>query len=335
MKLLCITQYDERGASSRCRVYQYLPHLATRGIQAEVLSRFPSLTELGRRAAGVDAVLIQKRVPSLLQLLLLCRRGSRLLFDFDDAIWLRSASAGKPVRPARWQKRLRLAAALRLADQIIAGNDYLATYARRWTSRVTILPTPVDLDYYGAAGIRPSAVRSDSSLPLLGWVGHPSTLGYLRRLEPVLGALARRYPGLRLRVVCSEPYESAAIPVENITWSLEEEVANLRGFDIGLMPLEDDLWARGKCAYKALQYMAVGTPVVCSPVGMNRDVIQKDENGLLAGDLTGWEKQVARLIESPELRQRLGAAGRQTVEERYSLAALAPRLAALLEGVRE
>jgi glycosyltransferase involved in cell wall biosynthesis len=112
-------------------------------------------------------------------------------------------------------------------------------------------------------------------------------------------------------------------------------VSNLQGFDIGLMPLEDDPWARGKCAYKALQYMAVGTPVVCSPVGMNCEVVQEDETGLLAADLDAWERQIARLIDSPELRERLGAAGRRTVEERYSLAALAPRLAALLEGVRE
>jgi len=127
---------------------------------------------------------------------------------------------------------------------------------------------------------------SDTPSPLcLGWVGHSSTLGYLRRLEPALAGLARRYPELRLRVVCSEPYKSEAIPVENVAWSLAEEVANLRSLDIGLMPLDDDPWARGKCGYKALQYMAVGAPVVCSPVGMNVDIVQEGENGLLASDL--------------------------------------------------
>jgi glycosyltransferase involved in cell wall biosynthesis len=341
MKVLFITQYDERGASSRCRVYQYLPLLAARGIEGEVTPRFPPFPELWRRAGAVDAVFLQKRVPSIPQLLVLRRRAPRLLFDFDDAIWLRSASAGPKARPARLRKRLRLAAALRLSDQVIAGNDYLAAYARRWNPRVAVLPTPVDLDYDGDMILQPADSRSDSSLvtghsslPSLGWVGHPSTLGYLRRLEPALGALAQRYPGLRLRVVCSEPYESAAIPVENVPWSLEQEVTNLRGFEIGLMPLEDDPWARGKCAYKALQYMAVGTPVVCSPVGMNLEVIQEGENGLLAGDLDAWERQLSRLIESPELRARLGAAGRRTVEQRYSLATLVPRLAERLSGMR-
>jgi glycosyltransferase involved in cell wall biosynthesis len=163
-------------------------------------------------------------------------------------------------------------------------------------------------------------------------VGHADNLCYLRRLEPVFGALARRFPGLVLRVVCSEPYESGALPVENVPWTLEQEVCNLRAMDIGLMPLEDDPWTRGKCGYKALQYMAVGVPVVCSPVGMNVEIIHEGENGLLAADGSDWERQLARLIESAELRQRLGAAGRRSVKEQYSLAVLAERLAEMLNG---
>jgi glycosyltransferase involved in cell wall biosynthesis len=347
VKVLFITQYDERGASSRCRVYQYLPSLASRGIEGEVLPRFPAARELWRRAGAADAVFLQKRVPSLTRLLLLRGRAPRLLFDFDDAIWLRGASGGK-VRPAPLRKRLRLAATLRLSNRVIAGNEYLAAYARRWTPRVTVLPTPVDTEYYrrdqgsGARGQGPASeltssghqVITPSSLRL-GWVGHPSTLGYLRRLEPALAGLARRYPELRLRVVCSEPYESEAIPVENVPWALAEEAANLRSLDIGLMPLDDDPWARGKCGYKALQYMAVGVPVVCSPVGMNVNIIQEGENGLLASDPDAWERQISRLVESSELRQRLGAAGQRSVEQNYSLTLMAERLADLIAGMRD
>jgi glycosyltransferase involved in cell wall biosynthesis len=240
------------------------------------------------------------------------------------------------VRPAVLRKRVRLTAMLRMADGVVAGNEYLAAYARRWNPRVTVLPTPIDAEYYSGPwavgrGQSDESSRSTAHGPLrLGWVGHPDNLGYLRRLEPVFGALAKRFPGLALRVVCSEPYESRAIPVENVPWTLAEEVANLRALDIGIMPLEDDPWARGKCAYKALQYMAVGVPVVCSPVGMNVDIITEGENGLLAADLDAWERQLALLIESPELRQRLGAAGRRTVEEQYSLTVMAERLTALL-----
>ncbi len=324
MRILFLTQYDERGASSRCRVYQYLPHLARHGIEGEIIPRLPSVAEMWRRAGAADVVFLQKRVPSLTRLLAL-RRAHRLWFDFDDAIWLRRAADGT-VRPAAARKRLRLAATLRLSHGVIAGNDYLAAYARRWNRNVALLPTPIDLDYYTPH----SASRPPPSAPQLGWVGHPDNLGYLRPLEPVFAALCRRFPGLALRVVCSEPYESGSIPVENVLWSLAEEVANLRALDIGLMPLEEDPWTRGKCGYKALQYMAAGVPVVCSPVGMNTEIVTDGENGLLAAGPADWERQIARLIAAPELRHRLGAAGRRSVEEHYSLAVMAERLAGLL-----
>jgi glycosyltransferase involved in cell wall biosynthesis len=363
--LLFLTQYDERGASSRCRVYQYLPHLAARGIESEVIPRLPSMAELWRQARAVDGVFLQKRVPSLPRLLAL-RRARRLWFDFDDAIWLRREADGR-VRRATARKRLRLAATLRLADGVVAGNEYLAAYARRWSRRVDVLPTPIDLDYYrsshriadsgqqsaggeeeligagakgGGTGVRALDHEHEQSptpntqhpTPTLGWVGHPDNLCYLQRLEPAFAALARRFSGLTLRVVCSEPFRSEAIRVENVPWSLEEEIANLRSFEIGLMPLEDDAWTQGKCGYKALQYMAVGVPVVCSPVGMNRDIVKEAENGLLAVEPADWERQLARLIESSELRQRLGAAGRRSVEQHYSLTVMAERLAGLLMG---
>jgi glycosyltransferase involved in cell wall biosynthesis len=161
-------------------------------------------------------------------------------------------------------------------------------------------------------------------------VGHPTNLHYLRSLEPALANLARRYAHLTLRVVCSEPFESAVIPVENVRWSLEDEVANFRALDIGLMPLDDDPWTRGKCGYKALQYMAAGVPVVCSPVGMNVEIVTEGKTGLLAGDLSGWERQIARLVDCPALRQRLGVAGQDAALRDYSLSRMAPRLATLL-----
>jgi hypothetical protein len=344
MKLLCLTRYNEVGASTRCRVYQYLPYLASQGIDTEILPRIPPAAALWRRARAVDAVLVQKRLPTLAKTVLLRRRASALLFDFDDAIWLRRRRDNTVCR-ASARTRLRLAAVLRLSDQVIAGNEYLAAYARRWNRRVAVLPTPVDGEYYGGgqssgqwsvvSGQSDSRTLTTDHWPpttavRLGWVGDGSNLSYLRRLEPALAALARRYAGLSLRVISSTPFESTAIPVENIPWSLPDEVANLRSFDIGLMPLEDDPWTRGKCGYKALQYMAVGIPVVCSPVGMNVEIVTEGETGLLADDLAAWERQLSRLIDSPALRQQLGAAGEQEVLQNYSLRAMAPRLASLL-----
>lgn len=335
MRVLFLTRYNEQGASSRCRVYQYLPSLAACDIRGEVIHWMPSSAELGQRAGAVDAVFLQKRVPPLAQLLLLRRRSPYLLFDFDDAIWLRRRR-DNTVCSASPRTRLRLAMALRLVDRVIAGNEYLASYARRWSRCVTVLSTPIDEEYYdparadsGSRGLPAGGSGTPASV-CLGWVGHPSNLTYLRRIEPALASLARRYQGLTLRVICSDPFDSVVIPVDNIPWSLSEEVANLRGIDIGLMPLEDDAWTRGKCGYKALQYLAAGIPAVCSPVGMNAQIITEGETGLLAADLPDWEQQIARLILSPALRERLGAAGREAALQDYSLERLAPRLAQLL-----
>jgi glycosyltransferase involved in cell wall biosynthesis len=338
MKVLFFTRYNGQGASSRCRVYQYLPRLAACDIESEVVPWAPAAGEIEQRAGAVDAVFLQKRVPTLGNLLRLRRRAAYLLFDFDDALWLRRRR-DNTVCKASPRTRLRLAATLRLVDQVIAGNEYLASYTRRWNRRVAVLPTPIDGEYYSSDLVAtpgnscaPANNTLSSSNLCLGWVGHPSNLPYLRRLEPVLATLARRFPALKLRVVCSEPFECAAIPVENIPWSLADEVANLRRLDIGLMPLDYDSWTRGKCGYKALQYMAVGVPVVCSPVGMNVEIVQQGQTGLLAADLDDWERQLTLLVNAPDLRQRLGAGGQRAVLRDYSLARMAPRLADILRA---
>lgn len=171
MRVLFLTSSDERRASSRCRVYQYLPHLAARGIEGDLVSWRPAAAELWRRANTADAVFLQKRVFSVAKLLLLRQRVPRLLFDFDDAIWLRRGSDGA-VPPAPLLQRLRLATTLRLADGVVAGNEYLAAYARRWNPHVVILPTPIDGDYYaaGIVGYPPVVPPQDVPCALAGWV---------------------------------------------------------------------------------------------------------------------------------------------------------------------
>jgi glycosyltransferase involved in cell wall biosynthesis len=347
MRVLFLTQFDERGASSRCRVYQYLPGLRERGIEASALPQMPPARELARLARDVDAVCVQKRRLPLAHLLHLRRAAAALLFDFDDAIWLQRRP-DRSVRPAPAVKRLRLAAILRLSHRVIAGNRYLEAYARRFSRSVTVLPTPVDLGRFAPAlGSRlsalgeagPSQPRAESGEPRaavrLGWVGHADNLVYLRDLEPVFRSLAREFPELTLRVVSSQPYRESALPVENVTWSLDQESACFGGFDVGLMPLSDDPWSRGKCAYKALEYMAAGLPAVCSPVGMTREVVRDGETGFLAGDPAAWEDALRRLIRDPALRARMGEAGRAAVGECYSLPLMADRLTGELDRLRD
>lgn len=347
MRVLFLTQFDERGASSRCRVYQYLPALRERGIEASALPQMPPARELARLARGVDAVCVQKRRLPLVHLLHLRRAATALLFDFDDAIWLQRRP-GRGVRPAPAVKRLRLAAILRLCDRVIAGNCYLEAYARRFSHSVTVLPTPVDLSRFAPApgsGLRAPSESSPvhpgarslepGAAVRLGWVGHADNLVYLRDLEPVFRSLVREFPELTLRVVSSQAYRESALPVENVIWSLEQESACFGGFDVGLMPLSDDAWSRGKCAYKALEYMAAGLPAVCSPVGMNQEVVRDGETGFLAGDLAAWEDALRRLIRDPALRARMGEAGRAAVAARYSLPLMTDRLTRELVRLRD
>ena len=334
MRALFLAELGPESAASRCRVFQYLPALAREGIEAEVVAGMPSWRTLASKAAAADVVVLQRRALPAARLALLHSRARRLVFDLDDAIWLRRRRGDGAVVPVRLPRRLRLDATVRIADGVVAGNDYLAAWARARNARaaISVLATPVDVDRFGDGGAGATDVPADGRLRL-GWVGGGDNLVYLRRIEPALAALHARDPGVVLRVVSNRRFETSAIPVENVPWSLEREVENLRAAQIGLMPLDDDPWTRGKCAYKALQFMAAGVPVVCSPVGMARDVVADGRTGFLCADGAAWESALRSLASSPELRARVGAAGRAFAAREYALANLAPRLAAFLRRV--
>jgi len=169
-------------------------------------------------------------------------------------------------------------------------------------------------------------------VPVIGWSGSYSTVQHLDTLRSGLQRLAREVP-FRLRVIGTPKYELDGVDVEALPWRSETEVADLQRMDIGIMPLPDDKWSKGKCGLKALQYMALGIPTICSPVGVNTDIIQDGENGFIAGGEDEWVDKLARLLRSPELRRRLGLAGRSTVEARYSARVQAPRVYRIFESV--
>jgi glycosyltransferase involved in cell wall biosynthesis len=253
--------------------------------------------------------------------------GSRtpVVFDFDDAIF------ESYVSPSNGYLSLlkcpgKTAAICRLSSHVIAGNPYLADYARRFNECVTLVPTTIDTDAY-----RPAATTSQP-VPVVGWSGSHSTIQHLRVLDTALQRLAARLP-FRLRVIGAADYELKGVEVAATPWSADTEIADLSGIDVGIMPLPDDRWSRGKCGLKALQYMALGIPAVCSPVGVNRDIIAGGENGLLAASEDEWVNALERLLTSATLRQRLGAAGRATVEARYSAAVHVPVVRDLFEDV--
>ncbi|RMF50685.1 MAG: glycosyltransferase, partial [Bacteroidetes bacterium] len=249
-----------------------------------------------------------------------------LLLDFDDAIWLPAASEAH--RAFAWLKNpQKLHTLLRLAKVVTVCNDFLAAYARQYASDVRIIPTTIDTDLY-----RPRP-KPPSDTVVVGWSGSLTTLAHFRLVEPALAILRKRYGArVRFRLLGVPHYQNPSLGIESLPWRPETEVDDLTEIDIGLMPLPDEPWSRGKCALKALQYMALGIPPVVSPVGMNRQVVQEGVNGLWASTLDEWVEKVSWLIERPEERQRLGAAARHTVQAAYSVHANAPKYLAAFQA---
>jgi glycosyltransferase involved in cell wall biosynthesis len=348
-RLLVLAPAPTSAASTRFRLEQYFPALRAAGI--EPLLR-PFLDEdgfsllyrrghrtgkaaaatraLGRRlrdvvdAAGADAVLIHREAllvgPPIIEWLIGRALRCPILFDLDDAVWVPYAS---PTYGAMLSRLLKAPAKtyfnLRVARHVIAGNAYIADFARQYNPRVDIVPTVVDTDLY-----RP-APRPRREVPVVGWIGTHSSAQYLRAIVPALQELARRRRFV-LRVIGAE-LEAPGVPLEIVPWSLAREVADFQELDIGLYPLVEDPWSVGKSGFKAVQYMACGVATVASAVGVTKEMIRDGENGLLVGqDPQEWVTALTRLIDDEGLHRRVVDAGRRDAVARWSVAAHASRL---------
>jgi len=248
---------------------------------------------------SADVVILHQIKLSALEARLIASLSRHRIFDVDDAIYVRKPRRlGEPVNDSIWRRR-KFDATCRWSDVVAAGNDVLAT--------------SIDASAYRAT----TAMPDDP--PTIAWIGSPENLIYLEMIRPALARLATRHPALRLRVICSEFPDWPEITIERVAWSSQTEAASLATAHIGIMPLTDDEWARGKCAFKLLQYMAASLPCVASPVGANTEAVIDGLNGFHARDNDQWERALGRLIDSPPLRLQLGAAGRVHVEQRFSL----------------
>ena len=327
----------------RFRIEQWKPHLEAEGISVDLrpfadagllrvlhqrghlpAKSFGMLKAFAGRARdavdlrGYDAVLVHRAAalagPALIERL--AARTRPLIFDFDDAIYrLHSSDAN------RWTSRLKFpgktATLCRVSRHVVAGNDYLGEYARRFNANVTVIPSSIDTDSY-----RPRTRSSRDGRLLMGWMGSSTSQTYLEMFAPVLKRVLDGQP-LELLVVSDREPVLPGVPHRWRAWSRERETADLEEFDIGIMPMPDDEWARGKCSMKALQYMGMGVPAVCSAVGANKEVVEHGRNGFLAETPDDWRTAIETLIRDPALRQRMGEAGRRTVEARYSMRASA------------
>jgi glycosyltransferase involved in cell wall biosynthesis len=348
MKILLLTRYGRLGASSRLRAYQYLPYLQSKGLEITTLPllgdyyqedlnlRRPRrwgriaaayLLRLLRLASSAtyDLVWIESELfpwlPAVAERLL---SGLRIPYvvEYDDPIYHRYDL--HPSRIVRLLLGKKIDVIMRGASTVIVGNDYLGQRAgAAGARRVERLPTVVDLERYPATSPR------DEALFTVGWIGSSSTVKYLSAIGPVLANFCRDHHA-RLVVVGAREAELEGVQAKFRPWSEATEVEDILSFDVGIMPLADEPLARGKCGYKLIQYMACALPVIASPVGVNQGIVEHGVNGFLASTDQEWRSALETLFAAPDLRARMGSAGRRKVELSYCTRVTAPILAAIL-----
>jgi glycosyltransferase involved in cell wall biosynthesis len=280
-----------------------------------------------------DVVVVQKGLTSLNVIGLekiIKGCSKRIIFDFDDAVF--GLTQVLPRALSFLQDRNQTSRIMACSDAVIAGNAFLADFARRYNNNVCIIPTAIDVDVYTPL----KKNRESNSKTVIGWSGSSSTNRYVNKLIPVLNVLGRDF-SFGFKIISNDlsgiqlEKLDRKIDCEFIPWDHRTEVSDLRGIDIGTMPLEKDAWSNGKCGLKALQYMALSIPAVCSPVGVNKEIIDDKENGYLPDNEDSWINTLSLLLRSEDLRRKTGQLGRKTVEERYSLRVNAPKLKRVIE----
>ncbi len=351
MRVLFLTQSAEACPASRYRVYQYLPHLKSAGVEVRVspaiparhyhrvyqsqssLKKIPYFLKAGLRRLlaapryrRYDVVYFQQwtfpRVYPIVELAA-ARMNPHMVFDMDEPLYVRPARQGRSMADILAPER-NVSRILKAASHVVVGNQYLREFAASHNPNTHVVPTSIDTERYAPRG------SYDHPPPMvLGWIGSFTTTVYLDLIRGVVRALARKYP-LIFRVIGSNYFVDSVL-CQSRPWSYSTEVAEVRWFDIGVMPLGNDPWSRGKSACKALQYMAAAVPAVCTANEVTSSLITDGENGFLASNPDEWYEKLAALIEDAGLRRRIGMEGRETVERDYSLKGTVPKLIRVLE----
>lgn len=397
--ILFLTKYSRMGASSRYRSWQYLPALEAKGIRCDVSPLFNDnylkhLYSYGRVTIADLTGALKRRLEALLKVVkydllwleyelfpylpaifeeIIAAIAIPYVVDYDDALFHQY-----DCHRNLWVRQIlgtKIAVVMRNSRLVIAGNNYLADYARKaGANQVDIVPTVVDLSRYllkanssdsellapdlhlpvkrtsrllyrgdNTTGETPALTnycdRSElartapvaPSIFTIGWIGSPSTSKYLQEIAPALAEVCRNGRG-RVALIGAGEVDLPGVPVVRLPWSEDTEVANMQKFDVGIMPLVDRPWERGKCGFKLIQYMACSLPVVASPVGVNSEIVEPDVNGFLAITTRDWVRTLTELRDRPDLRDKMGRAGRKKVESRYCLQVTAPRLVSILQG---
>lgn len=346
MKVLFLVPYPTEGASNRVRVEQFIPYLTSRGVITRVrpFVNRPFYTILYKkgaylakifwflvctanrlidilRATRYDIVFIHREAypfggPFIERIVSMM--GKKIIFDFDDAVFLPNTS--KENRCIDWLKcPNKIAKIVGMSRLIIAGNGYLKNFALRHNSKVVVIPSTLDTEKY-----KPADKAKDEKALTIGWIGSVTTQEFLLDIDDVLAEVFRRHANVRFKVVGGGFRSQPSAAVETKRWSLADEVRDIQSFDIGIMPVPANEWARGKCGFKAILYMACGIPVVASAVGANKEIVDDGENGFLVTTRGEWVEKLSLLIRDAKLRSDMGGSGRKKALERYSVAHAAP-----------
>jgi len=355
MKVLFLVPYPSKGASNRVRIEQFLPYLEDEGIIYKIRpfinERFFDILYTDRhyiekifwfiictvnrvcdliRACHYDAIFIHREAypfggPVLESILHWMKKP--FIFDFDDAIFLPNTSEHN-IYIERFKDPRKIKKIIMMSRKAIAGNSYLRDYALQFNKNVIVLPSTIDTGKY-----HPAVHRPDKNEVVIGWVGSNTTRAFLYDLEEVFVELSRRYRHVVFEVVGARFHSATLKNIINKEWSLQDEPSDLCNFDVGIMPMPDNEWTRGKCGFKSILYMGCGLPVVTSPVGVNNELISDGVNGFMAKDAAEWIEKLSLLIEDSDLRRKMGSNGRRLVEEKYSVKANAKLFLNILKSV--
>ncbi|MCS7019560.1 MAG: glycosyltransferase family 4 protein [Cytophagales bacterium] len=265
------------------------------------------------------------------------RSGAKMIVDFDDAIWLPVVSEGN--KAFAWLKNAqKINQIIAWSDLVIVGNSYLAHYAQRFNPNVVIIPTTLDTDIFHPNNSRFLQARTmykqKDSAVVIGWTGSFSTIEHFEYGIPALLAIKNKYGDkVRFKLIGDSRYKNEQLGIQGVAWHPDTELEELGEIDIGIMPLPDNEWTRGKCGFKGLTYMSLAIPAVLSPVGVNKDIIRDGENGFLASTTEEWIEKLSLLIENESLRKQIGEAGRKTVWEFYSQKSQKERYVSLFKSL--
>jgi len=354
MKVLFVVSGTERVAATRYRVYQYLPYLDSQGIKYSVFSitsdfitklaisspefnavkrlayyltlyieRFFRFWTVFFRAGRYDIIFLQRATFPFGLAKLLTLWNKKIIFDIDDAIYLADTPArGWITRLKAFIREKEVWDSLKASCSVIVENDYIRDYVSKFCGKIHKIPGPMDTDRYFVN----KDAQKDRGEVVIGWIGSPATTVYLRMWSNVLSEILLRFRNVKITLIGAGDHEFRAPRVTGKEWNYRTEVAELQKFDIGVMPMPDDEWTRGKLGCKMLQYMACGVPSVVSYTPTNAEMIKNGENGFLVKNESEWIDKLSLLINDRDLRKRIGRAGRETVEGICSVRENAPRL---------